>query len=135
MFFSKIRNLLFIFGVGLVFIPTMIQAVDHTEQLGTHNMPNELRFHCTNVYSHCRDETRTHSIKFWAEFSYPSNETITRHLAQCSTVAAATGLLTAATLFVPAFKVCMAHHIEKDLLDRIGINVRQEHIYGNWRTH
>ncbi len=135
MFFSKIRNLLFILGVGLVFTPTMVQAVDHIEQLGTHNMPNEIRFHCPNWHNHCRDETRTHRIKFWTEFSYPSNETVTRHLAQCSVVATGAGLLTVGTTFVPAFKLCMVYHVKKDLVDRIGITVREEHIYGNWSTH
>lgn len=132
----SIKKNFIIAGIFIPFFLSTTLANEHKHiKLGTHKMPNEIRWHCPNMLNHCRDETRTFKKKVSVDFTYPSNRTITRHLAQCAAFGAAAGLLSAGTSFEPAFRICMLDRIKNNLYKRIDIKVNIENERGCWRTH
>ncbi len=124
-----------------------------TIELGTHKMPNQTRFHCPDPGirtpfgviggDHCRTESRKHSIKVWADVTYPSAATVRRHIGQCAVIGGgAAGIASivsspaaAMPVFKAAFETCLTDRVGGDMARRTSVNLRTKNKYTCWSTH
>lgn len=151
------KNFIIMILVGFYSISSVpVFATENvTINLGNTVLPNETRFHCPdpgirNPFTgriigghHCRTESRHHNADVMVNITYPSGDTVLRHIRQCATVGAGVAGLAsivaspvaAAPAFEMAFEGCLTDRIGGDMVRRTSFSLDVKHNYSCWSTH